>query len=357
MPKYKNIIDPHVHLRGKEYSQYPFLQLGFRDAIAVGIAAVGEQPNPNPSLTNVDAVKARLEESKPYRGKIFHWIHIGMTNDLQQNEASLKAVMSGIYGLRSDKTFNTHSTGNMGITDHEKRKAIMFLKGEINYTGVSIFHPEDETLFTGDYDPQDPKSHSIKQNERSETSSIEETVRNAIDGRFKGILYFAHVSSPDSICYINSMRNKVPFEMVIEETWHHMLLNADQDYPLHGNRVKMNPPLRNKSSQERVLEHVLRGDVDVIGSDHAGHPVSLKDLLETGKIPPSGIPALPFWPKGIELLRDYGISKGLLDNLIFNNSNRIFNLDLEPKEVEILYNPDLWTAYGWNPFSRIDGSH
>ena len=113
--------------------------------------------------------------------------------------------------------------------------------------------------------------------------------------------------------------------------------------------------MRHKSSQEKVLERVLRGDVDVIGSDHAPHPFYLKNLRERGKIPPSGIPALLFWPKGIELLRKNGIKENVLDNIIFNNANRIFRLGLAPVKVQAEYNPYLWGAYGFNPFSRIDG--
>ena len=45
--KYVSPIDPHVHLRGDEYTTN-FLEMGFDDARVVGLVAMIEQPNPQP---------------------------------------------------------------------------------------------------------------------------------------------------------------------------------------------------------------------------------------------------------------------------------------------------------------------
>lgn len=345
-------IDPHVHLRGAEYPDYNFLKLGFRDALVAGLCAVGEQPNPKPELTSLEAIAVRLEQAAYYSAGTYHWIHIGMTNDMQQNERSLQAVINGVYRLRSDKTFNTHSTGNMGILEANKRREVYELKGRLNYRGVSCTHCENHHFYKCEFDPLHPTTHSLRQDEESELKSVEETLKNAHDTRFQGTVYICHASSPLTIDYVNAERKKLPFAVVLEETWHHMFLNADEDYPIHGNLVKMNPPLRSKRSQEAVLERVLRGKIDVIGSDHAPHPRELKLSYNS----PSGIPALPFWPKGIELLRRHGIHEEVLELITFHNANRIFNLNFSPHSVEVSYRPERWQDYGWNPFSRIDGT-
>jgi dihydroorotase-like cyclic amidohydrolase len=113
----------------------------------------------------------------------------------------------------------------------------------------------------------------------------------------------------------------------------------------------MNPPLRSKAMQEKLLEYVLAGKLDIIGTDHAPHPISRKDDPEK---PASGIPGILFWPRGIELLRKFGISSELLDNMIFHNANKLFKWNLTPQIVDIKYDPTLWDRYGYNPFIRLD---
>lgn len=350
MVSYISPIDVHVHLRGEEYPNHNFLELAFRDANAVGLAGIIEQPNPQPQLTTEEAVKKRKEQVELYKGRIHHGIHIGLTNFRKQVESALTLVMQGKYGLASDKIFYVHSTGNMGILDPDYQREIWMLKGKIGYKGVSIGHHEDEHAFTGEFDYHVPESHSLKQNPESELIQVERQIRNAWDAKFKGTFYIAHVSNPETARYIQRIEEALPFKVIMEATFHHPLLNTE-DYNVHGNRVKMNPPLRSPQLQEELLEYFLNGTIDVLGTDHAPHDIEKKD----SENPPSGIPVLPFWPKGIQILRKAGIRETLLEDMIFHNANNLFNLGLKPRTVEVEYNPQLWEAYGYNPFSRIDG--
>ena len=116
--------------------------------------------------------------------------------------------------------------------------------------------------------------------------------------------------------------------------------------------VKMNPPLRFKVSQERLLNLFLSAPKDFfIGTDHAPHPVAAKD--RTDPHPASGVPALPFWPKGIALLRAQGMSEEDLRWATFDHANLVFRLKIESFEVEVNYDPSRWEKYGFNPFSRL----
>jgi dihydroorotase len=352
--KFIGPIDPHVHLRGEEYAEMPYFEWGFNDAYACGLCALLEMPNPKPWLTTVEAIDRRL--NRPDKPRIYHGIHVGLTNDLNQTETILSILKQRLIPemkqVAADKIFYTHSTGNMGILDENIQKKIWELKGEVHYKGVSIGHFEDEKMFVGSFDYKDPVSHSIYQNAHSEIIQVERQYALACKFGFRGIFYIAHVSNPHTIDFVVAERKKgTPFEIIIECTWHHMFLNYD-DYNIHGNRVKMNPPIRSAERQAKILEHVLRGNVNIIGTDHAPHPVTRKD----SDTPPSGVPAIPFWPKGIELLKKEGMSDERIKELSFGCANRIFNLKLKENMVDVEYNHDLWTKYGYNSFSRIDGS-
>src|SRR5574338_107443 len=95
-------LDPHVHLRGAEY-QHDYLGQGLRDAEAVGLAAVIEQPNPTPHLTDLVAIRGRhrqVEEKKTQnRLSVVHQVHIGLTDNLTQVRSALTNLMARKYGL------------------------------------------------------------------------------------------------------------------------------------------------------------------------------------------------------------------------------------------------------------------
>lgn len=348
-------VDPHVHLRGSEYD-VNYVAMGLIDMKAAGIAAFCEMPNTTPAITYKDAILDRgrqvdrIAYDVGYRPK--HFIHVGMTNNLNQVRSALEYMQQPNRFTAADKVFYTHSTGNMGILDPEIQREIWKIKGQMNYRGVSIGHFEDEKLFTVPFNPADPISQSLRQNEEAETIQVEAQLKNAFDARFAGTFYIAHVSSPETVNLVEKLARTLPFKIVVEATFHHLFLNWE-DYSIHGNLVKMNPPLRHPGQQQRLVNQLLQGKIDIIGTDHAPHPLSAKK----GEKPPSGIPALPFWPKAVEILmKDYGMTRGHLYDLIFHKANDVFEMGLEETEVETQYDPAAWDKYGWNPFSRIDGT-
>lgn len=360
MAKYTSPIDPHVHLRWREY-QKNFLQIGFNNAQAVGLAAMIEQGNTTPPLTTKKVIYERIFLAEKYRGNVEHRVHIVLTPDRNQQISALALARGQRYAV-SDKTFYVRSTnsGDIEIIDEEEQRKAWFLKAELNYNGTSIGHFEDGKLFSGKYDAHNPSSHSVVQRPEAETVQFERQFRNAYDAGFQGNFVVLHTSNPDTIDLgENLVKIHCPkFNLLFETTFHHMFLNADEDYLIQGAGVKMNPPLRDKSRQERLLNYVLEGRTHIIGTDHAPHPEEDKGLpgYQFTEKHKSGVPEIVFWPKGIELLRRHKIKEGLLYNLIFHNSNRIYNLGLSPNLVEAEYNSELWKDYGYNPFSRIDGT-
>jgi dihydroorotase-like cyclic amidohydrolase len=372
--KFVSPIDPHVHLRGEEYD-IPYAKYAFDDARACGLRALYEMPNPKPWLTDENTVKDRLraighdithDKNCPAMAdakdgfddirnctcpKVYHGVNIGLTNDRNQVLHALTLIMKRRFGdsVVADKTFYTHSTGNMGILDEDYQVEVWRTKA-IGYRGISMGHFEDEKCYIGKFDPANPQSHSEHQNHVAEIVQVERQFRNAVDAKFEGTFYVCHISNPDTIDWLEKRMNKVKFRVVREVTFHHMFLNYD-DYKIHGNRVKMNPPLRDQKMQEQLLGRVVSGKVEVIGTDHAPHPLFRKD---DPKSPMSGVPAIPFWPKGIELLRKFGIKENVLRDVTFGYINNLFKLNLRPVEVDVEYQPSLWDKYGYNPFSRIE---
>lgn len=130
-------------------------------------------------------------------------------------------------------------------------------------------------------------------------------------------------------------------------------------YTDSGNLVKMNPPLRCRKSMAAMMQHVLDGNINIIGTDHAPHTLARKNDPTS---PASGIPALPYWPWFIEILQDLGCSRGLIDSMTYYTAARLFKFDTHRARdgrcnVNIDYDPSLWDAYGWNPFEWVDKTY
>lgn len=343
--KYLSAVDVHTHLRGEEYPDHAFAQMALDDARAVGLCGIIEMPNCKPFLTQSRSVLVREAKMRSLRnGRLYIRSHPCLVTD--QDRKTLFQELQP----QSIKIFFAHSSGNLGVIDPAEQKALWGSIKNCCYDGVVIGHFEDENVYGSPFDPKKPWTHSIHQHERAELSSVIKQILNAFDSKFRGTFYCAHASNPETIDYLNYERQNVPFKIAIEVTWHHMFMNWT-DYEHHGNRVKMNPPLRQSNLQSAILQRVVSGHIDVIATDHAPHPIERKDDPEK---PASGITGIPFWPKGIQKLRELGMHEGLIENVTFYNPNRIFQLDLEPRQVEVEYDRSLWDKYGYNPFSRVD---
>ncbi|PIN89028.1 hypothetical protein COU60_05125 [Candidatus Pacearchaeota archaeon CG10_big_fil_rev_8_21_14_0_10_34_76] len=356
--KYTRPIDGHVHLRWLEHS-IPFALFAFQDAATVGYKALVEQVNTDPPLISLDMIRARkayidLVKKQARAEDILHKSYIGMTDDEGQVKTALRAVIDNPDLIAGDKTFYVHSTANMGLLRNRIWVRNWAIKREMAYRKVSTSHLEDENTFdkSNPFNPKNPMTHSLYQNEKAELVQTERQIRLARDLEFEGIFVAHHVSSPDTIDFLYQEKDNMPFQIIIESTPHHILLNTD-DYKIHGNRVKINPPLRSPESQKGVLERGLEGKIDIIGTDHAPHPLERKDSVN----PSSGIPVIPIFPFLAQTLLKKGMSKGQLKKITFDTPNKIFfSGELEAEEVEVEYNPGLWDKYGYNPFSRRDGT-
>lgn len=363
--KYTNIIDPHVHLRWMEYENWDFAKAALKIAKAVGIRWLIEMPNTTPSLIDDGTLCLRHDQLCATEDElgVGRSVHIGATTNVQQIINALSTSSGGEGGL---KVYFTHSTGNMGILDRWWQRLIWQLAGERGYDGVILGHFEDEKSYGlpsrrewsqikdvfpdlsvvpfGDCDrfyPSTPVSHSLYQHEAAETIQVRNQIKYAKECEFTGTFYICHVSSPSTVEYIESERSAgLDFNVVLEATWHHIFLSVEA-YKTFGNHAKMNPPLRRPEAQKELLQMVLDGRFDLIGSDHAPHSPE-KKIDPTH--PASGVQALQFWPRGIELLRERGIDEGLLRRMTFDKAQELFDIPCEPEEVEVEYDKSLWTS-------------
>ena len=82
-----------------------------------------------------------------------------------------------------------------------------------------------------------------------------------------------HISAKESVALIRAA--KAEGLDVTCETAPHYLVMDDSDLQEEG-RFKMNPPLRDKTDREALVEGILDGTIDMIATDHAPHSAEEK---------------------------------------------------------------------------------
>jgi dihydroorotase len=108
-----------------------------------------------------------------------------------------------------------------------------------------------------------------------------------------------------------------------------------------GYLLKMNPPLRPKESQEKILDLLVAGEIDWIETDHAPH-------LKKEKKQASGIPVLPFYPHFLREIKKMGISDSDLNALTHDNIVRTFHINIPNTKRTPDYS--LQSEYEFDPF-------
>lgn len=363
--RYTSPIDPHVHFRWNEYPH--FMRFAFQDAFAVGLRAAIAQGNTDPPLTEEEPITKyynlllktmkEVQEEENYPDPMDVAIHGVFTPDLDQQDRLMNFIERPGSPVVSGKIFYVRSTGSgkIEIVDTQKKRESWMHGGKRDFNGNRTGHFEKGSLFRRVYDSSHPITHSVAQPPEAEPAEVEEQFKNAHDSGFRGRFIIFHTSNPETVKLVNKLvrKHNPKFSSYFEATFHHLLLNSDEDYKIHGNNVKMNPALRPRWMQEGLLEEALRGNITMSGTDHAPHDIEKK----RSRNPPSGIPAIAFYPEFVRIMREYGMKEEILENMLFNNANQIyFQGRLKPRTVEVEYNPQLWEKYGFNPFSRIDGT-
>lgn len=188
-------------------------------------------------------------------------------------------------------------------------------------------HCEDNSLLFGGYihDGEYAKTHGHKGiSSASEYKQIERDLILAEKTKCK--YHVCHISTKESVQLVRDAK-KSGVDVTCETAPHYLVLT--QNDLIEDGRFKMNPPLRNESDRDALIEGVIDGTIDMIATDHAPHSLEEKS---------KGLSGSSFGIVGLEtafpLLFTHLVKKGIitLDKLIdlmSTNPQRRFNIKSE----------------------------
>ena len=316
-------IDPHEHLRGRKEDYKESFTHAIELAESQGIFTVFAMPNTIPPIVRrVDVEEYLKLVPKAYEGRV--GVYMGVTADPSQLREAMDCFddFDEVKGL---KMFPGSSTGSLLVEKPEDQLRAYSTCHKGGYKGVFAVHGEDEDIIKRNkalWDPTRPITHGLARPKAAETTSIANQIFAANQAGFEGTLYICHVSCPESIDIINSAK-RIGRKVVCEVTPHHILWNEKKlEHPDAGRIFKTNPPLRKEEDRKGVVEMVLQGMVDCVGSDHAPHAIT--DKMDEEKDPPSGFPSLIIHKKARDYLQRMGMKEEQIDAMTCGNIKRIF---------------------------------
>ena len=335
-------FDGHVHCRDEEESGKDTIEHVLRVCERAGVDGINDMSNTKRPITTRQRVYERLRLADACHSPVYYGLSVGLTSNPDQiceavsiyNEFHRDGILPRVLGL---KLFAGSSTGDLAVTRFEDQERVYKTLSDCNYRGVLIVHAEDENWINENlFDYRNPATHCLVRPKGAELSSVKHQVRHIINNNFDGTVHIAHVSTIDTMKYIVSCCREIgehpdyKIKLSCGVTPHHLFL--DDSVMSHGDGIlyKVNPPLRTREDNKGLLEHLRKGTITCIETDHAPHTLEEK----RSSSPPSGIPGIDKWPKIAKKLKEMVFAKEQIEDLTFFNAVKLFGLEKVVKRTD-----------------------
>ncbi len=270
------VIDPHVHFREPGITHKESIYSGSKAAVRGGVTSFFEMPNTRPATID----EATLSEKKSIASQTSlanYNFFIGATN-------SNLDILNRVKNIPGIKVFVGSSTGNMLVDDQDILEE-MFRNG----SRLIAVHSEDEStirqnngLFLGSTDVHDhPKIRDV-------SAAVKSTKRLiSLSKKYKRRLHICHLTTGEEATLLAASHADY---ITTEVTPQHLLLWGPSCYDQLGTLAQINPPIREKKQADMLWNHLLKGTIQCIGTDHAPH--TLEEKMMPFGTAPSGMPGV-----------------------------------------------------------------
>ncbi|HET8743443.1 MAG TPA: dihydroorotase [Gaiella sp.] len=260
-------VDPHVHLRTPGREDEETIASGTEAAAAGGFCAIVAMPNTDPVVDTAPVLQALVERAREEA-----IVPTGFT----------AAITKGQRGEELAEMAELASAGALAFTDDGRPVAsAQMMRRALAYSAVAgrplALHCEEPTLTAGGHMHEGAVSAELGLGgwpPVAETTMVERDLSlAAYEGR---PLHLQHLSARGSVDALRRARLG-GVRVSAEATPHHLCLTDEAVRSLDTN-LKMNPPLRTEDDRRALVEGLLDGTIDCIGTDHAPHARQEKDV-------------------------------------------------------------------------------
>jgi dihydroorotase len=259
---FPGFIDLHTHLRepGREYAET--IASGLAAAAAGGFTAVCALPNTDPVNDNRAVTEFLVSRGREVAGARLYPVGAITKGQAGEELAEFGEMReAGAVAVSDDGAWLCHGSVLRRAFEH----ASLF--------GLTVVqHAEDPTL--SGRAPMHEGAVSTRLGMRAQPGAAEAVAvaRDVLVAELaRGRLHLAHLSTARGLEIVRRAKAK-RLAVTCEVTPHHLVL-TDEEIARSGfsTRFKMNPPLREASDVEAMVEGLVDGSIDAIATDHAPH--------------------------------------------------------------------------------------
>lgn len=262
------LVDLHTHLRepGQEDAETVFT--GTRAGAVGGFTCVHAMANTTPVADTASVV-----EQVKALGDTADWLDVrpvgAVTVGLEGKQLSAMGAMA-----RSKARVRVFSDDGMCVFDPVlMRRALEYVK---TFGGVIAQHAQDPALTEGSQMNESPLSAELGLAGWPAVAEEAIIARDIALAKHVGSrLHVCHVSTAGSVDLIRWAKSK-GIAVTAEATPHHLFL-TEEKAKSYDPRYKVNPPLRTADDVEALRQGLADGTIDIVGTDHAPHPLEKKD--------------------------------------------------------------------------------
>ncbi|MDC4233331.1 dihydroorotase [Actinomyces sp. B33] len=262
------LVDMHTHLREPGQEDAETVYTGTRAAAVGGYTAVHAMANTTPVADTASVVDQVLR-----LGEEAGWVEVRPVGAVTQGLDGAHLSSMGAMANSRSRVRVFSDDGTCVADPVLMRRALEYVKA---FDGVVAQHSQDPALTEGAQMNESPLSGELG------LAGWPAVAEEAIIAR--DILLAKHVGSRLHVCHLSTAGSvdlirwgkRMGVDVTAEATPHHLLLTEDLA-ATYDPLYKVNPPLRTSEDVEAVREGLADGTIDVIGTDHAPHPLEAKD--------------------------------------------------------------------------------
>lgn len=312
---FPGFCDVHVHFREPGFSYKETIATGSMAAARGGYTAVCTMPNLDPVPDSCEHLKVQQDiiDSDACIG-VYPYGAI-TAGEKGETLADMAAMSGSVIAFYDD---------GHGVQSEDMMRQAMLEARDLGK--LIVAHCEDNSLLRGGYihDGQYAREHGHRGIcSESEYGQIARDLKLAEE---TGCSYHVcHISAKESVELIRQAKKR-GVDVTCETAPHYLILD-DSALEEEG-RFKMNPPLRDKTDRQALIEGIKDGTIDIIATDHAPHGAEEKA---------KGLAGSPFGIVGIEtafpLLYTYLVRTGIISmeklmELLVVNPRKRFGIPL-----------------------------
>lgn len=262
------LVDLHTHLREPGQEDAETVETGTQAAALGGYTAVFAMANSKPVADTAGVVEQVLE-----LGKDSGWVKVQPIGAVTQG---LKGEKLSEMGAMADSRAQVRVFSDDGMCVWDPalmRRALEYVK---TFNGVIAQHAQEPRL------TENAQMNEGKVSAELGLAGWPAVAEESIIAR--DVLLAEHVNSRLHICHLSTKGSveivrwakERGINVTAEVTPHHLLL-TDELVRTYDPVYKVNPPLRTEEDVMALRQAVADGIIDIIGTDHAPHPLEAKD--------------------------------------------------------------------------------